>query len=88
MINIGIINELSPREEDSSFVALIKSCGENKDLEKGATLHIHLLKRGLLDNKPYLACSLICMYTKCSMFDEALQVLEDTGFRLYTLGMH
>ena len=64
---------------------MLKSCGENKDLEKGATLHIHLLKRGLLDNKPYLACSLVCMYTKCSMFDEALEVLEEYRIRnIYT----
>ena len=73
----------NPKEGfDSTYVSLLMSCTKKKDLCKGAKLHAHILKMGLLDKRSsYLGSALINMYAKCGNLQEARQVLEDLSFR-------
>jgi pentatricopeptide repeat protein len=63
--------------EVSTFVALLKECMKKKDPAQCCTIHSEILRRGLLQESPHVASSLISMYAKCGMFAKANQVLED-----------
>ena len=75
ILDKGVVSE-NLQQECHAFMALLKSCTLKKDLNEGSRLHAEILKRGLLENNPYLASSLINMYSKCGLLAKAQKVLE------------
>eukprot|EP00250_Pteridium_aquilinum_P001377 c11579_g1_i1 orf=1-318(-) len=47
---------------DTGLVALLKACGEQKDLHEGSRLHAHVLKRGMLKQSIFIGSTLVSMY--------------------------
>ena len=72
---------MTRRLKNATFVAWLKSCAKKKDLYNGERLHRDILERKLLENSPYLASSLIDMYTKCGEITKAQKVLEELNVR-------
>ena len=68
-------------QEGFFFVASLKACAKKKDLYKGIKLHHDIQEKGLLEKSPYLASSLINMYSKCGVLCEAQKVLEELPIR-------
>ena len=58
------------------FVALLKSCAELKDLERGRELHCKIEEFGLLGVNAFIGSSLIYMYSSCGCLAEARKVLD------------
>ena len=49
---------MTNQEKDlGSFVVLLKACGRKKDLGEATRLHDEIVKRGLLEKNPYIACA-------------------------------
>ena len=70
-----------PAHNNNTFVASLKACAKKKDLCEGIRLHAHILERLSLEKNPYIASTLIHMYTQCGELDRARQVLESLPFR-------
>jgi pentatricopeptide repeat protein len=68
-------------KQDFDIVAVLKACAQKKDLCEGSRIHAYLMKKGLLENSPYLATALISMYAKCRAFPKAQKVLENLPTR-------
>ena len=62
-------------------MALLKACTKKKDLFKGTRLHKDIIKRGLLEKNPYIACSLISMFVKCGALGKAEAVHAELPIR-------
>ena len=69
------VKEIS--SESSTFVALLKACAVKKDLYEGTRLHVHILKKGLLEKSVYVGTALVSMYAKCGVFGEAHKVHDE-----------
>lgn len=61
------------QNESSDFVALLRCCTKNKDLQRGTRIHDNILRRGLLHE-----CSdaLVTMYAKCGALSKAKALLD------------
>ena len=68
-------------KEDFTFISSLKACAKKKDLHGGSRLHAHIVKKGLLAKSPYLASTLISMYSRCGMVAKAQQVFEEVSSR-------
>ena len=64
-----------------TVLALLKDCTVKKDVGKGTKIHMDIVKSGLLETSPYLASSLISMYSKCGVFVEAHKVFNKMPIR-------
>ena len=72
---------MTRRLTNATFVAWLKSCAKKKDLYNGERLHRDILETQLLENSPYLASSLIDMYTKCGALVKAVEVFDELLLR-------
>ena len=76
-----MLSRVASSKEDFNYVALLKSCAQNKDLCKGTRIHADVVKRGFLERVPYLSTTLINMYAKCGAIEKAQQILEELPVR-------
>ncbi|KNA06851.1 hypothetical protein SOVF_177170 [Spinacia oleracea] len=60
-----------------SFSAVLRSCADLAALQLGRQVHVLALKSGLESNE-YVAGSLIFMYSKCGLLNDARSSFEDT----------
>eukprot|EP00250_Pteridium_aquilinum_P004408 c14619_g2_i1 orf=14-616(+) len=47
-----------------SYVALLKACAKQKDLQRGNTLHTEIVQSGLLEKNLFVSSALVSMYAK------------------------
>ena len=66
---------------DFVLVELLKACAKKKDIYEGTKLHSHILKDGLLEKSPYIASTLMSMYSKCGDLGKAQKVFDDLHAR-------
>ena len=66
---------------ESTLLRLLKNSADKRDICKGSQLHAHILKQGLLQRSPHIACSLINLFAKCGMLPKARHVLEELPVR-------
>ncbi|KAL4189979.1 hypothetical protein AMTRI_Chr08g168200 [Amborella trichopoda] len=62
------------------FPGLLKACTATFDLNSGEKIHHEILQLKL-ESDPFIASSLINMYSKCGCLDEALIVFNNTSHR-------
>ena len=76
-----LVKPMQSHSEIYEFVALLRMSAINKDLDRGTKLHGDIMRRGLLEKSPYLASSVIYMYSKCGVASKAQQVLDELSVR-------
>ncbi|KAH7293203.1 hypothetical protein KP509_28G015300 [Ceratopteris richardii] len=57
-------------------VALLRSCGNHKDLERGKQVHLDIADKDLFKKDLYVGSALVDMYSKCGSLFEAHQLLD------------
>lgn len=67
--------------EDVAFVALLKTCTKQKNLQKGIQIHDDILRRGLLKKNIFIGNSLVNLYAKCGALAKAQQVFDELPVR-------
>ncbi|KAH7297812.1 hypothetical protein KP509_25G013800 [Ceratopteris richardii] len=58
------------------FVAALKVCTKQKNLDGGFALHCHIAQSGLLETNLHVNCTLLAMYAKCGSLTRAEQVFR------------
>eukprot|EP00250_Pteridium_aquilinum_P008423 c1792_g1_i1 orf=1-459(-) len=52
------------------LVASLKACAKQKDLRRGAKLHIDIIRRGLLKSNVFVGTALVNLYAKCGVLEK------------------
>eukprot|EP00250_Pteridium_aquilinum_P018853 c24218_g1_i1 orf=516-2621(+) len=74
------------REEDvlpsaQTFMWLLKACTRLKDVEQGRRFHAEIAEKGFLRDV-FVASTLIDMYVKCSLLEEAQEAFDNLSVRV------
>ncbi|KAH7365539.1 hypothetical protein KP509_18G033700 [Ceratopteris richardii] len=67
--------------EAYTIVALLKSCTDQKDLQRGCELHADAVDKGLLEGNVFLGSALVNMYAKCGALNKAQDVFDEMTTR-------
>ncbi|KAK9115743.1 hypothetical protein Sjap_014690 [Stephania japonica] len=59
----------------ATFSSVLTVVSENKDLDFGCGVHCEVIKRGL-EHDPYVCTSLLNMYARCSLVQEAYKIFD------------
>jgi pentatricopeptide repeat domain-containing protein 1 len=62
--------------KDACVLSLLKSCAEQKDLEKGFTIHDNILRSARFGKDVFIDTALISVYAKCGALKEAKDVFN------------
>ena len=63
-------------QKEASVSSLLKSCAEQKDLEKGFRIHENLLRTDWLEKSVFIGSALVSLYAKCGALNEAKEVFN------------
>ncbi|KAI5068812.1 hypothetical protein GOP47_0017157 [Adiantum capillus-veneris] len=78
----GALNHFYRMQEEGispdavTFVCSLKACGSTGTIQKGKILHAQVFRLGLLETNILAGNSLIDMYAKCGLLEEAQQVFD------------
>ncbi|KAH7420891.1 hypothetical protein KP509_13G028100 [Ceratopteris richardii] len=70
---------LSPREV--TFICILKACSSMKSAELGREIHTEIARKGYLKKSATLGSSLVDMYAKCGVLEEAQEVFDELPFQ-------
>eukprot|EP00250_Pteridium_aquilinum_P016441 c23104_g4_i2 orf=810-1463(+) len=61
---------------EQTYLALLKACIKQKDVERGCEIHTEIFKKGVLKTNAYLGNVLVDMYSKCGSLVSAQEVFD------------
>ncbi|KAF8411717.1 hypothetical protein HHK36_004275 [Tetracentron sinense] len=64
-----------------SFARILRYCNTHHSLQQGRQLHLHLLKRGVVDSSVFIVNCLLQMYTRCDSLGDACRLFDETPQR-------
>ncbi|KAI9081026.1 hypothetical protein K1719_037006 [Acacia pycnantha] len=75
-----VLRETSVDPDQVSFSSVLSACANAARFDIGKQVHGNIIKRGLI-TVVYVKNSLLDMYSKCSLFDDAMKMFSDIGDR-------
>eukprot|EP00250_Pteridium_aquilinum_P009443 c18670_g2_i1 orf=1-465(-) len=60
-----------------AFVASLKACAKQKDLQRGSRIHIDIDRKGLLQTNVFVGSALVSMYGRCGALETAQKVFDN-----------
>ena len=63
--------------EGRALVALLKTCADKNDLNKGRIIHSEITQKGILQHNVYLGTALVSLYAKCGDLRKAREVFDE-----------